>query len=193
MGIDAADLDLLAEHLRGVSCDERRPARPGRADATSAARLLDSAGRIAGSPPGGLGSRPGATDALAYAGLVLPLAAILIAAFGWIGRKERRARRHVCVLPVRIIIGGERRRGRMLDLSQSGCRLQSKAELPDGAWVSISAGPFVLEGRVAWRSGEHVGLAFSRMLPRESTAELRRMARRRVSRRLRMARKTKEA
>lgn len=66
--------------------------------------------------------------------------------------------------PVALLVGGERHRAHMLNVSVGGACLYARCPLRVWGGVTIEIEDSVLEGRISWVAGDRCGVRFTRPL-----------------------------
>lgn len=127
------------------------------------------AARITTSDPNRMSARGGfelSASMLAYSAIaILILSAAGLRLFLELkSRRKRRSKRFYCTIDTAIRKNGWRFDGRIHDISQVGCKLQSKAKLAAGESIAVTLLGTEQEGRIIWANRHYVGIEFSQYL-----------------------------
>ena len=73
---------------------------------------------------------------------------------------RRSSRRHPCTLPAIIATLGQEFRVKLVNILEDGALLESTAELPIGATVSVRCGTAEAKALIVWREHNRIGVRF---------------------------------
>ena len=87
-------------------------------------------------------------------------------------RDKRRARRFVCSVAGVLRAEGRTSEVRLVDISQTGCKIQTPHLPPVGTFVALGLPALEMSGTIAWAAPQAGGIFFSRPLERQALRRL---------------------